>query len=186
VFGHKGRFAVAKNSLFAAPHFQNDDDAREMLESILWPSGPICPHCGVVGHAYATKRAGVYRCAEKWCRKDFRVTMRTVMERSKIALHKWLQAFHLMTSSKKGVSAHQLHRTLNIGYEAAWFMAHRVREAMRLGGLAPMGRDGTPVEVDENLSIALKAKRKPNQQGLKRTSCLLSLNAAVLPTTLTA
>src|SRR5580658_4820575 len=74
---------------------------------------------------------------------------KTVMERSKIALHKWLQAFHLMTSSKKGVSAHQLHRTLSIGYEAAWFMAHRIREAMRLGGLSPMGSDGTPVDVDE-------------------------------------
>jgi transposase-like protein len=140
---------MAKNSLFAEPYFQNDEAARAMLESILWPKGPVCPHCGVVGHAYITKRAGVYRCAEKWCRKDFSVTMRTVMERSKIALHKWLRAFHLMTSSKKGISAHQLHRTLNIGYEATWFMAHRIREAMRLGGLAPMGSDGTPVEVDE-------------------------------------
>jgi transposase-like protein len=125
-------------SIFAAPHFQNDDDARIMLESILWPAGPVCPHCGVIGHSYATKRPGVYRCAEKACRKDFTVTMRTVMERSKIALHKWLQAFHLVTSSKKGVSAHQLHRTLNIGYEAAWFMHHRIREAMRTGGLGMM------------------------------------------------
>jgi hypothetical protein len=93
----------------------------------------------------------VYRCAEKACRKDFTVTMRTVMERSKIALHKWLQAFHLVTSSKKGFSAHQLHRTLNIGYEAAWFMHHRIREAMRDGGLKPMGGpDGSGiVEVDE-------------------------------------
>ena len=96
-----------------------------MLESILWPEGPVCPHCGIVNHAYSTKRPGVFRCAEKACRKDFTVTMKTVMERSHIALHKWLQAFHLMTSSKKGVSAHQLHRTLQIGYEAAWFMAHR-------------------------------------------------------------
>jgi transposase-like protein len=138
-------------STFAAPHFQNDDDARKMLESILWPSGPVCPHCGVIGHSYATKRAGVYRCAEKECRKDFTVTMRTVMERSKIALHKWLQAFHLVTSSKKGVSAHQLHRTLNIGYEAAWFMHHRIREAMRTGGLSVLGGpDSTGiVEVDE-------------------------------------
>jgi transposase-like protein len=140
---------MTKNSLFAEPHFQNDEAARAMVESILWPNGPVCPHCGVVGHAYATKRPGVYRCAEKWCRKDFTVTMKTVMERSKIALHKWLQAFHLMTSSKKGVSAHQLHRTLNIGYEAAWFMAHRIREAMRLGGLSQMGGSGKVVEADE-------------------------------------
>src|SRR4051794_9744008 len=131
---------VAKKSRFAEPHFQNDEAAREMLESILWPDGPVCPHCGVVNHSYKTKRPGVFRCAEKPCRKDFSVTMKTVMERSKIALHKWLQAFHLMTSSKKGVSAHQLHRTLNIGYEAAWFMAHRIREAMRLGGPEPDGR----------------------------------------------
>ena len=134
---------------FSAPHFCNDNEARKALEAILWPDGPVCPHCGVVNHAYATKRPGVYRCAEKECRKDFTVTMKTVMERSKIALHKWLQAFHLMCSSKKGVSAHQLHRTLDITYEAAWFMAHRIREAMRAGGLAPLGGGGGIVEVDE-------------------------------------
>jgi transposase-like protein len=115
----------------------------------MWPEGPVCPHCGVIGHAYKTKRAGVYRCAEAECRKDFTVTMKTVMERSKIALHKWLQAFHLMCASKKGISAHQLHRTLNIGYEAAWFMCHRIREAMRNGGLDPLGGNGSIVEADE-------------------------------------
>ena len=140
---------MSKNSLFAEPHFQNDEAARAMLESILWPDGPVCAHCGVVNHSYKTKRPGVFRCAEKGCRKDFSVTMKTVMERSHIALHKWLQAFHLMTSSKKGVSAHQLHRTLNIGYEAAWFMAHRIRESMRAGGLSPMGGGGKTVEIDE-------------------------------------
>ena len=156
---------MSKNSLFAEPHFQNDEAAREMLESILWPDGPVCPHCGVINHAYATKRPGVFRCAEKGCRKDFSVTMKTVMERSHIALHKWLQAFHLMTSSKKGVSAHQLHRTLSIGYEAAWFMAHRIRESMRAGGLAPMGGGGKVVEADETYigrqAAAPKDKRKP-------------------------
>ncbi len=134
---------------FSAPHFRDDNEARKALEAILWPDGPICPHCGVINHAYATKRPGVYRCAEKECRKDFTVTMKTVMERSKIALHKWLQAFHLMTSSQKGVSSHQLHRTLDITYEAAWFMAHRIREAMRAGGLAPLGGGGSIVEADE-------------------------------------
>lgn len=127
---------------FSADHFRDDTAARKYLESLLWPEGPVCPHCSALNRAYATKRPGVYRCAEAACRKDFTVTMRTVMERSKIALHKWLQAFHLMCSSKKGVSAHQLHRTLDIGYEAAWFMAHRIREAMRAGGLAPMGGEG--------------------------------------------
>src|SRR6476659_2866163 len=135
--------------VFSAPCFQDDNEARKTLEAILWPEGPVCPHCGVVNHAYATKRAGVFRCAEKECRKDFTVTMRTVMERSKIALHKWLQAFALMTASKKGISAHQLHRTLDIGYEAAWFMCHRIREAMRDGGLSPMGGGGKIVEAGE-------------------------------------
>src|SRR5580704_3847434 len=134
---------------FSVPHFRDDGAARQYLERLRWPAGTVCPHCGVIGHSYKTPTPGRYRCAEKECRKDFTVTMRTVMERSKIALHKWLQAFHLMTSSKKGVSAHQLHRTLSIGYEAAWFMAHRIRESMRAGGLAPMGGSGGVVEVDE-------------------------------------
>jgi transposase-like protein len=134
---------------FSEVRFRDDDAARQYLERVLWPDGPVCPHCGIVNHAYPTKRPGVFRCAEKECRKDFTVTMRTVMERSKIALHKWMQAFHLMCSSKKGVSAHQLHRTLDIGYEAAWFMAHRIREAMREGGLSPLGGEGKIVEADE-------------------------------------
>jgi transposase-like protein len=138
------------NAIFSAPHFQNDDAARAFLESILWPDGPVCPHCGVVNHAFKTNRPGVFRCGEKACRKDFTVTMKTVMERSHIALHKWLQGFHLMTSSKKGYSAHQLHRTLGITYRSAWFMWHRVREAMRAGGLAPMGGEGETVEIDES------------------------------------
>jgi len=136
-------------SNFSEPHFHDDEAARTYLEGLLWPEGPVCPHCGVVNHAYATKRAGVYRCAEPACRKDFTVTMKTVMERSHIALHKWMQAFYLMCSSKKGVSAHQLHRTLNITYRSAWFMAHRIREAMRAGGLTPLGGNGGIVEADE-------------------------------------
>lgn len=149
--------------VFSAPCFQDDNEARKVLETILWPEGPVCAHCGVVNHAYATKRPGVFRCAEKECRKDFTVTMKTVMERSHIALHKWLQAFHLMTSSKKGISAHQLHRTLAIGYEAAWFMAHRIREAMREGGLAPMGGTGGVVEADETY-FGKQENPRPSQQ----------------------
>jgi transposase-like protein len=135
--------------IFSEPRFTNEDAARDYLERTLWPDGPVCPHCGIINHAYATKRRGVFRCAEKDCRKDFSVTMGTVMERSHIALHKWVQAFHLLCSSKKGISAHQLHRTLKITYEAAWFMAHRIREAMRDGGLAPLGGGGKIVEADE-------------------------------------
>ena len=164
-----------KTSLFAEPHFQNDEAARAMLESILWPDGPVCAHCGVVNHAYKTKRPGVFRCAEKVCRKDFSVTMKTVMERSHIALHKWLQAFHLMTSSKKGVSAHQLHRTLQIGYEAAWFMAHRIREAMRLGGLSPMGGGGKVVEADETYFGFLEGQLKKGRLGTSNRNTVVTL-----------
>ncbi len=162
---------------FSAPRFRDDKEARKALEAILWPDGPICPHCGVINHAYATKRPGVFRCAEKECRKDFTVTMKTVMERSKIALHKWLQAFHLMCSSKKGISAHQLHRTLHISYEAAWFMAHRIREAMRAGGLAPLGGGGGIVEADETyygnvdrpvLRANKQGRTRVNRKGNKR------------------
>ena len=135
--------------IFTAPQFRDDNEARKALEGILWPEGPICAHCGTFNHAYATKKAGVYRCAEKECRRDFSVTTKTVMERSHIALHKWLQAFHLMCSSKKGISAHQLHRTLDIHYEFAWFMCHRIRECMRQGGLGPLGGGGKVVEADE-------------------------------------
>jgi len=134
---------------FSGEHFRNDDAARAFLEALRWPGGPVCPHCGVVGHAYAIKPAGTYRCAEPECRKNFTVTMNTPMERSHIALHKWLQAFHLMVSSKKGISAHQLHRTLKITYRSAWFMSHRVRECMRTGGLGPLGGEGKIVEADE-------------------------------------
>ncbi|HMK79379.1 MAG TPA: IS1595 family transposase [Xanthobacteraceae bacterium] len=170
--------------VFSAPHFRDDSAAREELERIMWPDGPICPHCGVINHAYATKREGVYRCAEKGCRKDFTVTMRTVMERSKIALHKWLQAFALMTASKKGISAHQLHRMLDIGYEAAWFMAHRIREAMRLGGLSPMGGPGGIVEVDETYigtvegeggKKAARSRRRRRQGGWTHKNAVLTL-----------
>ena len=120
-----------------APHFQNRENARDWLEAQRWPEGPICSHCGTFNHAYKTKRAGWYRCAEKECRKDFTVTTGTLMERSHIALNKWLMAFYLMCSSKKGVSAHQLHRALGLDYKSAWFLAHRIREAMRDGGMGP-------------------------------------------------
>jgi transposase-like protein len=137
------------SNVFAAPHFQSHEAAREFLEKTRWPGGPVCSHCGTIGHAYKTKKPGWYRCAEKECRKDFSVTTGTLMERSHIELHKWLTAFYLMSSSKKGVSAHQLHRSLGLDYKSAWFMCHRIREAMRDGGLDPLGGGGGIVEVDE-------------------------------------
>src|SRR6202158_2281827 len=136
---------------YTEARFCNDEAARAYLERTLWPNGTICPHCGVVAHSYPTKRAGVYRCAEAACRKDFTVTMRTVMERSKIALHKWVLAFALYTASKKGFSAHQLHRTLGVTYRSAWFMAHRIRESMAetKGPTNPIGGADKIVEIDE-------------------------------------
>lgn len=153
---------------YTEAHFNNEEAARATLERVLWPEGPICPHCGVIGHAYAKdSRPGVWRCAEPECRKDFTVTMKTVMERSHIPLHKWMLAFHLFTASKKGFSAHQLHRTLGITYRSAWFMAHRVREAMRAGGLEPLGGEGKVVEADETYfgDVPESKRRKSPQRG---------------------
>jgi transposase-like protein len=136
---------------FTAPHFTDEGAAREFLEKLRWPNGPVCHHCGETERRYATRREGRFRCGNPECRKDFSVTTGTVMERSHIPLTKWLMAFYLMCSSKKGISAHQLYRSLGIGsYQSAWFMAHRIREAMRAGGLAtPMGGEGGIVEADE-------------------------------------
>ena len=137
-------------SMFNAPHFQNPEAAREYLEGLRWGSDRVCAHCGTVNESFATKKPGVYRCRVKECRKDFSVTTKSVMESSHIKLNVWLQAFFLMASSKKGVSAHQLHRTLGCTYKTAWFLAHRIREAMRSGGLLPpMGGAGKVVESDE-------------------------------------
>jgi transposase-like protein len=156
------------NNAFTAPHFQSPELAREWLEGQRWPDGPICSHCGTINHAYKTKRAGYYRCAEKDCRKDFTVTTGTLMERSHIALNKWLMAFYLMASSKKGISSHQLHRALAVDYKTAWFLTHRIREAMRDGGLGPLGGpDGSGiVEVDETYFGEVEERRlSPNRRG---------------------
>lgn len=136
-------------SALSAVYFSNEDEARKLLEELRWDGEPVCPHCGGLKH-YETKKPGVYRCGEPECRKDYSVTTASVMERSHIKLHKWLAAFYLMCSSKKGISAHQLHRTLGITYKSAWFMAHRIREAMHDGGLLPpLGGSGKIVEADE-------------------------------------
>jgi transposase-like protein len=130
--------------------FQNADKAREWLEMQRWPQGPDCSHCGsfsVTGLSGKAHRPGVYQCND--CRQQFTVTTGSVMERSKIPLNKWLMAMHLMASSKKGYSAHQLHRTLGITYQSAWFLAHRIREAMANEASGPLGGEGKTVEVDE-------------------------------------
>jgi transposase-like protein len=155
---------------FNEPRFTNNDAARAYLENLRWPDGPICPHCGTVNRAYKIKPAGTYRCGEPECRGNFTVTMNSPMERSHIALHKWVLAFHLVCSSKKGMSAHQLHRTLGITYRSAWFMEHRIRECMRAGGLAPpMGGSGKTVEADETyFGTIAKEEMMPKKPGRGR------------------
>lgn len=135
------------------PIFTDEDAAREHLERVRWPNGPICPRCGgkdrvakMEGEAY---RSGVYHCGK--CRRQFTATIGTIYERSHIPLHKWFLAAHLMASSKKGISAHQLHRMLGLSYKSAWFMAHRLREAMAGTADDPggLGGEGKIVEADE-------------------------------------
>jgi transposase-like protein len=132
--------------------YRDDNAAREHLERLLWPNGPQCPRCGVPGDRItklmgASTRPGVYKCKD--CRKPFSVTVGTVMERSHLPLHKWVLAAHLLMSSKKGMSAHQLHRMLGTNYETAWFLFHRLRECAKQLAPSPLGGQNRVVEVDE-------------------------------------
>jgi transposase-like protein len=145
------------------------------MEAIRWPHGPFCPHCGAIENITRLEgqshRAGLHQCNA--CRGHFTVTNGSVMERSHISLPKWVLGFHLMASSNKGVSAHQLHRTLDITYKSAWFMAHRIREAMRETDPAPLGGAGKVIEADEAyhgkretpIKLARGRVRKPTKGG---------------------
>jgi transposase-like protein len=126
---------------FAAPVFCDERKARRYLERLRWPKGPQCPRCGGVDHAYEIMPEGVYRCANRNCHANFTVTAHTVMERSHIPLHKWLRAFHLMCSTRNGVSARQLQQSLGITYRSAWFMVQRIRKAMTAGGVNSSGAE---------------------------------------------
>ena len=157
------------------PHFQDEDKARERLESIRWPQGAECPHCGLID---ATKlegkkhRKGVYQCNN--CREQFTVTVGTVFERSKIPLHKWLLATHLLVASKKGISSHQLHRMLGVTYKTAWFMSHRIREAMKDDNCGPLGGAGCDVEADETFIGKVKGKPR-SKMGIRNMNMVVSL-----------
>src|SRR3989454_4714534 len=180
-FGHwrkamKQPRKIEKGSILE-PHFTDEDKAREYLEAMRWPDGVVCPHCGLVGEAYkitvrektfeeikATRkrvrkpRKGLWKCAG--CRKQFTVTVKTIFEDSHIPLHKWLLAIHLLCSSKKGMSAHQLMRMLDIGsYKTAWFMAHRIRYAMT--GELPEKMTGI-VEADETYVGGRRRRHQPH------------------------
>jgi len=159
--------------------FHDEAAAREHLEALRWPEGPICPHCGNSDqtriHRLAGKshRPGLHQCNE--CSEHFTVTVGTVMERSHIPLHKWVLGFHLMAASKKGVSAHQLHRMLGITYKSAWFMAHRIRESMRDAKPEPMGGKGSEIQADETYYGNTSKRAKGYRKGLKNKSGVVAL-----------
>jgi transposase-like protein len=138
-------------SVLSAPHFHNEQAAYAYVERKLWPNGAVCPHCGgferIGKMGGASTRIGTYKCYQ--CRKPFTVKVGTIFEASHVPMRFWLQAIYLYCASKKGFSANQLHRTLGVTLKTAWFMAHRIREAMREGDLAPFGSGGGDVEVDE-------------------------------------
>jgi len=169
------------------PVFQNEAKARKWLEGHLWPDGPICSHCGVIGDGTAIDgRPGLYQCNS--CRKQFTVMTGTLFERSHIPLNKWLMCAFLMCASKKGMSAHQMHRMLGISYKSTWFMCHRIREAMREGKFpGPLGGDGKIVEADEtwiggkerNKHVGKRNKRNIGGEGKEAAFALVERGGKV-------
>ena len=176
------------------PIYSDANKAREHLEALHWPHGPVCPRCGTLDRitklAGKSTRPGVYKCNE--CAKPFTVTVGTIFEDSKIPLNKWLLAFRLLNSAKKGFSAHELHRDLGITYKSAWFMAHRIREAMA-GDDSPLGGPETVVEADETYvggKARNRATRKPapkkevvalvERDGMARSFHVANVNAKTL------
>jgi transposase-like protein len=165
-------------SIFSAPHFNDEAAAYAYVEARIWADGRVCPHCGVLERSAPLKgkrdRVGLYKCYA--CRKPFTVKIGAIFEDSHIAMRDWLTAMHLICSSKKGISANQLHRTLGITLKSAWFLGHRIREAMRSGELAPMGGPGTIVEIDETF-IGNKADM-PKRRGFAHKQLFFRLSNA--------
>ena len=161
------------------PIFTDEAAAREFLEKQRWANGVVCPHCG--GTDKNTKlegkkhRAGLYQCGD--CRQQFTVTVGTVFERSKVPLNKWLLATFMMGSSKKGMSPHRLHRNIGVTYKTAWFMFHRIREAMRNDDPMTFGSGGGAVEVDE----AFIGATSPRSQSVRRRAAGITTNTKSLP-----
>jgi hypothetical protein len=177
-------------SVLSKPYFHNEAAAFTYLESIIWADGVVCPHCGVIGgRVYdladvrgkeskkspeGAIRHGLKKCGE--CRMQFTVKVGTVFEHGRMPLHKMLQAVYLMTSSKKGISAHQLHRTLEITYKSAWFLCHRIREAMRDSNLDMFGGEGGEVQADETYYGNLEGvKKAPRSSGFGHKIRIVSL-----------
>jgi transposase-like protein len=162
-------------SVLSQPQFHSEEAAYAYVEARIWPNGPVCPHCGGVERISKMKgestRIGAYKCYQ--CRKPFTVKIGTIFESSHIALNIWLQAMYLIAGSKKGISSNQLHRTLGVTLKTAWFMSHRIREAMRSGDFAPFGTEGGTVEVDETY-IGRKAG-VPKKAGYQHKMPVLAL-----------
>ena len=163
-------------SVLDRPWFHDEGAAYAMLESIVWPRGPVCPHCGSLdrmrplnGKAH---RPGLYKCYA--CRKQARVTVGTVFESSHVKLHHWLQAAYLMCSSKKGISSNQMTRTLGVTIKTGWFVTHRLREAMASGSLPQMGGPGAIVEIDETF-IGKKREKAPKARGYAHKHAVMTL-----------
>ena len=173
-------------SVLNRPYFHDEAAAFDHVESILWPQGAVCPKCGSIEKHYklagvrskaskknpeGVERHGLYKCSD--CRSQFTVRMGTIFEESHLPLHKWLQAIHLLCSSKKGISSHQLHRVLECTYKTAWFLSHRIREAMRSDDFTPMGGNGKTVEADETYIGRLKGV--PKDRGGRHKNMVLTL-----------
>jgi len=165
-------------SVLSRPEFHDEAKAFEHLESIIWADGRVCPHCGGLDRITKVKanpakriRIGLWRCGD--CKKQFTVKIGTVFEHMRVPLNKAMQAVYLMTSSKKGISSHQLHRVLEITYKTAWFLTHRIREAMRSGDLAPFGSGGGYVEADE--TYIGRDITKPVKRGYAHKMAVLGL-----------
>ncbi len=162
-------------SIISHPRFHNEEAAYAYVESVLWPTGPVCPHCGETkrvnklnGKSY---RIGLYKCYK--CRKQFTLKIGTIFEDSHVPLDIWVSAIYLIGASKKGISSNQLHRTLGVTLKTAWYMSHRIREAMRSGDLAPFGAGGGSVESDE--TFLWNESDKPVRKGYEHKRKVLSL-----------
>ena len=160
-------------SALSAPYFHDGDLAHKELEATLWPNGPVCPKCGGQERITTVKggRIGLYRCAP--CKRQFTVKVGTVFESSHVPLNLWLQATYLMCSNKKGISSHQLMRTLDVQYKTAWFMTHRLREAMKAGPLPQFGGEGVKVEIDE--TFIGKKEGRPVKRGYAHKHAVMTL-----------
>jgi transposase-like protein len=168
-------------AVFQNPIFQDEDKAREALECVRWPAGPICPHCGNSDQEKIAKvegvkkshRPGLHYCNE--CKGQFTVTVGTVFERSKVPLTKWWMAAHMFNSGKNGVSAHEIHRNLGVTYKTAWFMMHRLREAMLDLAPSPIGGEGKSVQADETYYGNTSRRAKGYKKGHRHKASIVAL-----------